>query len=476
MPQTKKTKIVATIGPATESVESLKKLLKAGMNVMRLNFSHGSFEEHEKRVINLHQAMKETGLSAAIMQDLSGPKFRIGDFYQERVMLKEGDLITLTSEKIVGDEKRVSINYPTLYKELKIGSIIMVDDGKKKFEVVEIKNKDVICKIVIGGETKGRRSVNLPGAYLKISSLTDKDKEDLAFGLKHQVDIVAFSFVRRPEDVVELRAILDKAKSKAMILSKIETQEAVDNFDKILELSDAVMVARGDLAVEIGAESVPAVQKMIIRKANEAGRPVVTATQMLESMIQSPVPTRAEVSDVANAILDGTDAIMLSEETTLGKYPVEAVNVMSRVAFRMENDYLHRQLLSGRVALKPHSQRLVTDSVTASAVRVADAVSASHIVTFTKTGYTARMISRHRPHQRITAMTPDSVSYGQINLSFGCTPVLVDKYRNFDDVIKVVREYFLTHNRGKAGDRIIIATALPFGKVPDTNTVLVETL
>ncbi len=319
------------------------------MNVARLNFSHGDFAEHQGKVDNLKIAMKNTGLSCLVMQDLSGPKFRLGDFYQERVELKAGDFITLTTEKIVGDEKRVSVNYPTLHQEIEVGNIIMVDDGKKKFEVVKIEGSEIKCKILIGGNTKGRRSLNLPGAPLKITALTEKDKADIEFGLKNNVDIVAFSFVRKASDVLELRNILNEKNHARLregasawepkIMAKIETVEAVEDFDQILEVTDMVMVARGDLGIEIPAEKVPRIQKEIIGKCNEAGKFVVTATQMLESMIKSPVPTRAEVSDVANAILDGTDAIMLSEETTLGDFPLDAVHTMSRIALEVENHY-----------------------------------------------------------------------------------------------------------------------------------------
>ena len=332
----KKTQIVATIGPATQSEEMLTKLLYEGLNIMRLNFSHGDFAEHKGKVDNLKKAVENTGIPCLVMQDLSGPKFRLGDFYQERVQLIAGDEIILTTEKIVGDEKRVSVNYPTLHEEIAIGNIIMVDDGKKKFEVVAVDGTEIKCKILVGGDTKGKRSLNLPGAPLKISALTDKDKADIEFGVKNNVDIVAFSFVRHPSDVVELRNILNEKGLDAKIMAKIETIEAVENFDEILKLVDMVMVARGDLAVEVGHEKVPLIQKMIIQKCNAAGKFVVTATQMLESMIKSPVPTRAEVSDIANAILDGTDAIMLSEETTLGDFPVEAVHWMTKIAKETE--------------------------------------------------------------------------------------------------------------------------------------------
>ncbi|MEN9649262.1 MAG: hypothetical protein RL094_229 [Candidatus Parcubacteria bacterium] len=468
----KKTKIVCTIGPATQSEEQLTKLLKAGMNIVRLNFSHGDFAEHQVKVDNLKKAMAKTGIPAAIMQDLSGPKFRIGEFYQERVQLKEGQLITLTPEKIVGDEKRVSINYPTLHLELKPGNMIMVDDGKKQFEVVEIKGKEIVCKIIVGGDTKGRRGVNLPGAYLKVSSLTEKDKKDIAFGIKNKVDIVAFSFVRTGADVRELRDILNKAKSKALIMSKVETQEAVENIDEIIELSDAIMVARGDMAVEIGAENVPLVQKMIIEKCNRVGKPVVTATQMLESMIKSPVPTRAEVSDVANAILDGTDAIMLSEETTLGDFPIEAVKVMTRIALRVEGDLLHQKLLLG----KNDEHVGVGPSICSSAVKTASRVDAKYIVALTEYGYGARMTARHRGPKPILTLTPNPVTAAQSNLVFGTYPILIPKFKSFEDALKTIKPLLIKMKLVKKNDKIVVVTGVPFAKTNESNLMMVETL
>ena len=302
---TKKTKIVCTIGPATESKEKLAALLSAGMNVMRLNFSHGDFKEHRARVDNLKKAMLETGKTAAILQDLGGPKIRIGMFKTESVMLKEGATFTLTTDKIDGDEKHVSVNYPLLPKEVKKGHIIFLHDGKKKLEVIDVKGNDVITKILVGGEIKGKRGLNLPDSNLSISSLTEKDLADLEFGIKNKVDFIALSFVRRPSDITELKDILTARKSNAKIIAKIETPQSLECIDEILELTDGIMVARGDLAIEIPAEKVPPVTKMLIEKCNYMGKPVITATQMMESMIKSPVPTRAEVSDVANAIYDG---------------------------------------------------------------------------------------------------------------------------------------------------------------------------
>jgi pyruvate kinase len=477
MQSTKKTKIVATIGPATQSEEMLSKLLQNGFNIMRLNFSHGDFAEHQGKVDNLKKAIKKTGIQAAILQDLSGPKFRIGDFYQERVTLKEGDFITLTTEKITGDEKRVSVNYPSLPQELKKGNVIMVDDGKKKFEVIEIKGNEIKCRILIGGETKGRRSINLPGAYLKISSLTDKDKKDLEFGIKNKVDFVAFSFVRRPEDVVELRELLNNTKSEAKIIAKIETQEAVENFDKILELSDGIMVARGDLAVEIGAENVPPVQKMMIKKCNEAGKPVITATQMLESMIKSPIPTRAEVSDIANAIFDGTDAVMLSEETTLGQFPLESVQVMTRVALKVENDPIYTERVL-EMQLRKHASMgsRTADAITNEVVDVANAVGAKAIIALTNSGFTARMISRYKPLQPIIAVTPLEKTVRQLLLSFGCEPVQIEKIQMLNDAVKSAKAHCLKNKLAVKGDKIVIAAGAPFGKKIDTNMLLVETI
>ncbi len=469
----KKTKIVCTIGPVTESEAQLAKLLKVGMNVARLNFSHGDFAEHQHKVDNLKKAIKKTGITAAILQDLSGPKFRIGEFYKDRVDLKEGDFITLTQEKIVGDEKRVSINVPNFHKSVKVGSFIMVDDGKKKFEVVEIKGKDVKCKIIRGGDTKGRRGVNLPGASLKLSSLTEKDKKDLEFGIKNEVDFVAFSFVRTRENVLELRDLLNKAKSKALIVSKIETQEAVDNIDGIIEASDAIMVARGDLAVEIGAENVPLFQKTLIKKCNELGKPVITATQMLESMIKVSVPTRAEVSDVANAILDGTDAIMLSEETTLGDFPIEAVEVMTRIALRVENDLLHRQLL---INGKDSGEYGIGESICSSAVKIADRVDAKYLVSLTTTGKGARLMARHRGPKAILVFTPNETTYRQMNLLFGCYPQMIKHFKDYDDAMNSIAKTIEKEKLVKKGDKVVVVSGVPFGKAPQPNVLFVHTI
>lgn len=469
----KKTKIVATIGPTTESVEMLSKLLKEGMNMMRLNFSHGDFAEHQRRVDNLKSAMKKTGLECAILQDLGGPKIRIGDFNKDSVFLKEGEKFTLTTEDVLGDEHIVSVNYSLLPKEVKKGHMIFLNDGKKKLEVVSVRGKRIECKVIIGGEMRGRRGVNLPNSNLSIKSLSDKDIKDLEFGIKNDVDFVALSFVRSPDDIRDLRKLLVKRESKAGIIAKIETPQALESIDEIIKLSDGIMVARGDLAIEIPYEKVPTTQKMIIYKCNAKGKPVITATHMLESMIKSPIATRAEVSDVANAILDGTDAIMLSGETTLGQYPLEAVSVMSHVASEIEDDYPERPIVRNGKA----GEVDVSDSLTSSIVKTTHDIGAKLIVALTDSGFTARMISRHRPRSPILALTPNKKTATKLNLVFGCFAVTVDRYNTLDDVFKIVRKVVIERNLAKKGDKVVIAAGVPFNtRGPSTNLMVVQVI
>ena len=472
----KKTKIVCTIGPATESQEMLEGLLEAGMNIMRLNFSHGDFEEHERRVKNLRAAMEKTGLRAGILQDLAGPKIRIGNFKTESITLKEGQHFTLTIDDIEGDETRVSINYPHLPQEVAPGHIIFLHDGKKKLEVVEVNGNEVLTKVLIGGDIKGKRGVNLPDSDLSISCLTEKDRKDLMFGIKHNVDFFALSFVRRPEDIDELRKILKENGSEAKIIAKIETPQAIKNIDEVVAKADGLMVARGDLAIEIPAEKVPFAQKMMIQKCNAAGKPVITATQMLESMINSPVPTRAEVSDVANAILDGTDAIMLSEETTLGGYPREAVRMMSRVAKEVEASYPEREIIHTPGKGKTD----VTDSITGSVVKTAHDVGAKAIIALTHSGFTARMISRHKPNMPIFSLSSDEKTLNQVCVSFGCVPLYNKDPKSVDDAFDMVKKLCLEKEIAKVGDKVVIVAG-EHGKDEknsprEANMILVETI
>ena len=471
MNNAKKTKIVCTIGPATESVEMLKALTDAGMNVMRLNFSHGDFAEHQNRVDNLKIVVEKTDKNIAIMQDLAGPKIRIGEFEKGSIILKEGQIFILTTEKIMGNEEKVSVNYPLLPKEVKVGGYVLLHDGKKKLQITDIKGNNVITKVLVGGEIKNKRGVNLPGAYLSISSITEKDKIDLEFGLKNKVDFIALSFVRKPKDIIELRGILEKAKSKAGIIAKIETPEAIENIDEIIRLSDGIMVARGDLAIEIPAEEVPIVQKMLIQKCNAVGKPVITATQMLESMIKSPVPTRAEVSDIANAIIDGTDAIMLSEETTLGDFPVEAVSMMTRVALRVE-----REVYTNDVIKEYHDLHGITDITSQLAVQAAHNIAARFIVALTESGRTASMIARYKPAERIIVLTSNTNTAKKLTLTFGCHVILVPKFGSMTQIMSVVRKTAIKHKIAIKGDKVVIVSGMPFGKMTETNMMLIETI
>lgn len=467
----KKTKIVCTIGPSSEAKEKLSKLTEVGMNVVRLNFSHGSFDEHQKRVDNIREIMKETGRTVAILQDLCGPKIRIGTFKEGMITLNEGQQFTLTSDEFEGTNEKVHVNYADLPKEVKKGGYIMLQDGTKKLEVVDVKGNDIITKVVIGGRLSNHKGVNVPGANLSMSSLTVKDRSDLEFGIKNKVDFVALSFVRKAADIVELRGILEKAGSKAKIIAKIETPEALADIDNIIAETDGVMVARGDLAIEIPAEEVPLVQKLIIHKCNSVGKPVITATQMLESMVKSPVPTRAEISDVANAIIDGTDAIMLSEETAVGDFPIEAVEVMAKTARRIEKEVYTRDTIA-----EYDESHGVTDEVSQAAVRMAHNIGAKMIVALTHSGRTARMIARYRPAEKILALTDEAENANQIILSFGCFPMVVPTFKTVDELMDIVRKNTLDTGVLNSNDKVVIVAGMPFGTSQETNMVLVEEL
>jgi pyruvate kinase len=464
----KKTKIVATIGPATESEAMLTKLLQAGMNVMRLNFSHGDFKEHQGRVDNLRKAMKKTGMPAAILQDLGGPKIRIGMFKTEAVMLKVGQTFTLTTDKIEGDETRVSINYPLFPKEVAKGHIVFLHDGKKKLQVTDVKGNDVICKVLVGGEIKGKRGVNLPDSDLSIKSLTEKDLADLEFGIKNKVDYMALSFVRRPSDITELREILKKRKCDAGIIAKIETPQAITNIDEIIELVDGIMVARGDLAIEVPYAKVPGYQKMMIEKCNALGKPIITATQMMESMIKSPVATRAEVSDVANAIIDGTDAVMLSEETTLGDFPVEAVTVMSTVAEEIEKEYSTGFAISET----PEGVLSSTDALSASLVNIAEDTASEVIAVLSDDVTPTWMVARFKASMPLVAVTSNERTYNKLNLSWGVTPVLVKKAKSFADAVKAAKAEISKMKLAKKGDIVTMLGAMD--QKGEVNTILTE--
>ncbi len=463
---TKKTKIVATIGPVTESREAFAQILNAGVNIARINMSHGTYEEQSKKIKTIKSVAKKEDIPVGILLDLCGPKIRIGDFAEGVVDLVAGQELILTGEKCEGSAQRVYFNYPHITTDIKAGMTLMLDDGKKKLVVTKVKGTEIYTTVIIGGRTKGRRGVNIPGAYLSIDALTKKDKEDLVFGLEQGVDFVALSFVRTADDIEVLRKLLKKYKSTAHIVAKIETQEAIDNIDAIILATDAVMIARGDLAIEVGPEKVPSLQKEIIRKCNDIGKPVIVATQMLESMITTPVPTRAEVSDVANAIFDGADAVMLSEETTLGAYPVEAVSMMTQIAERTEVTIgTHRRY-------KVHSGDIV-DSISSSVVHNAEDVKATAIVALTETGSTPRMIARYKPQQPILAFTPHEHVMRQLLLVFGCYPVKIKPFRFIAQVIPTVNETLKREGVAQSGDHIVVTAGVPFQVAGSTNMLMI---
>ncbi|MCL5004475.1 MAG: pyruvate kinase [Patescibacteria group bacterium] len=467
---TKKTKIIATIGPATENKIMMEKMALAGMNVIRLNFSHGSYAEHKNRINLARFVSQKINKPIAVLQDLSGPKIRIGDFYQENVELKNGKKFVLTTEKIIGDENKVFINYKNIADEIEKGATILLDDGKVELRVEKISGNKIICRVIIGGKIKGRRGVNFPGSCLKISSLTEKDKEDIKFGIKNKVDFMAISFVRTVNDILELKNILKRARADIKVIAKIETQEAVENIDEIIKEAYGIMVARGDLAVEVGAEQVPILQKMIVKKCNDAGKPVIIATQMLESMIKNPVPTRAEVNDIANAILDGADAIMLSEETTLGDFPLKTIEVMARVARHTEVNFNYEKLLeNGHLTSK-----IITNSVSYAVANVAHNVGAKAIIALTESGGTAKMISRYRLKQPILALTPNSKTYNRLALSFGCYPYLINQFKDISEVVETAKKMVLKNKLAKKGEKIVISAGIPFGKSGSTNLLIAE--
>ncbi len=462
----KKTKIVATIGPASESPDMLSTLIKAGMNVARLNMSHGDHVEQGARIVNIRKVAKELGVPVAILFDLSGPKIRTGEYTTERITIEEGKKLIITSKEVVGDASRFYINYPALPQEVSKDSIIMLDDGKKKLIVERVEGTDIHCKVLVGGELKGRRGVNVPGAYLSISSITEKDMKDLVFGMSHDVDMIALSFVRRVDDVLALKKILKDAGKIIPVIAKIETQEAIDNLGAILEVADGAMVARGDLAVEVPAEQVPLLQKRIIREANMLGKPVITATQMLESMIHSPVPTRAEVSDIANAIFDGTDAIMLSEESTLGKYPVQAVEMMTRIAETVE----------ASLPRIPVAATSIVDTISTAVVDTCEHIGATAIVALTESGTAAQMVARFKPLCPIIALSPNQQTVERLTLVRGVYPFLADAGKTTDEVIEFVSRFLLERELAKSGDHVVVTAGLMFGVPGSTNMLCVITV
>ena len=453
----KKTKIVCTMGPNTDNREIMKELALNGMDVARFNFSHGDHAEHKHRLEILESVREELGIPIASLLDTKGPEIRTGKLKDgQKVTLKEGDLYTLTTEEIVGDETRGYINYAGLAEDVKPGDRILIDDGLIELHVREVNGTDIVCRIENGGELGEKKGVNVPGVRVKLPALTDKDKEDIRFGVDAGFDFVAASFVRNADAIREIREILDEKGSAMQIIAKIENEEGIENIDSIIEASDGIMVARGDMGVEIPAEKVPHIQKMIIRKCNLACKVVITATQMLDSMIRNPRPTRAEVSDVANAVYEGTDAVMLSGETAMGSYPIEAVRMMSQIAEESEKylDYMFYQ----RRKVSAENLRNISNTVCYSSVATASDLEAPVIVAPSVSGFTTRMLSKWRPKALIAGLSPSMTAVRQMQLYWGVKPFHAKRAESTDALLFASVELLKEKGIVKEGE-IVVATA-----------------
>ncbi|MBO0992320.1 pyruvate kinase [Bacillus sp. SD088] len=472
----KKTKIVCTIGPASENKDTLYDLIQAGMNVARLNFSHGDHEEHLNRIVNIRESAKKAGKNVGILLDTKGPEIRTHNMKDGAIELIQGSTVAVSMKEVLGTEEVFSLSYPGLINDVHIGSTILLDDGLIGLEVIEIhkENDEIITKVMNSGTLKNKKGVNVPGVSVNLPGITEKDARDILFGIEQGIDFIAASFVRRASDIIEIRQLLEENGGDYIhIVPKIENQEGVDNIDEILAVSDGLMVARGDLGVEIPTEAVPLVQKSLIRKCNEAGKPVITATQMLDSMQRNPRPTRAEASDVANAILDGSDAVMLSGETAAGSYPVEAVQTMSNIAESTEKAMNHKEILN---YLSKNSEVNMTDAICQSVAHTAINLDVSAIVTPTESGHTARMISKYRPKVPIIAITHEETIVRRLMLQWGVYPQMGQKVTTTDEMLEGAVTETLNSGLVKHGDLILITGGVPVGETGATNLMKLHVL
>lgn len=472
----RKTKIVATIGPASEARATLVKLMEAGMNVARLNFSHGSQEEHRRRIDNIRAAAGRTGATVAIMLDLKGPEIRIGTFAEGKVLLAEGQEFFLSVVPRPGDAQGVLVEYPGLVEDVKPGRLVYLDDGNIIMEAVAVTPTGVRCRVVVGGPLSNRKKINLPGTSVSLPALSEKDVDDIRFGVAMDVDFIAASFVRKAADVLAIRKVLEAAGGQQQIISKVESQEGYDNLEEILQVSDGLMVARGDLGVEVPTEEVPLMQKAMIERANLYGKPVITATQMLESMVTKPRPTRAEASDVANAIYDGTDAIMLSAETASGQFPVEAVRTMATIATRTEQALDYVGILNRKRRKAGELLATVTEAIAHATVSTAMDLGAAAVITATASGFSARMVSKYRPRAPIIAVTPHPRVARQLALSWGVFPVVMPDARSTDELMETAVQGALETGLVRGGDLVVITAGVPVGVQGTTNLIKVQTV
>lgn len=469
----KKTKIVCTIGPASESVDMLVNLINAGMNVCRLNFSHGDYEEHGARIKNIREAVKITGKRVAILLDTKGPEIRTNDMENGAITMKIGDSVRISMTEVLGTNEKFSITYPELINDVNVGSHILLDDGLIDLEVTDIDRdaNEIVTVVKNEGVLKNKKGVNVPGVSVNLPGITEKDANDIRFGIGQGIDFIAASFVRRASDVLEITKILEEENATHIqIIPKIENQEGIDNIDEILKVSDGLMVARGDMGVEIPTEDVPVVQKALIKKCNALGKPVITATQMLDSMQRNPRPTRAEANDVANAIYDGTDAVMLSGETAAGDYPLEAVQTMARIAVRTEETLVNQDSF----ALKLYSKTDMTEAIGQSVGHTARNLGIQTIVAATESGHTARMISKYRPKAHIVAITFSAQKARSLSLSWGVYATVADKPSSTDEMFNLASKVSQEEGYASEGDLIIITAGVPVGEKGTTNLMKIQ--
>lgn len=468
----RKTKIICTIGPASNNKEMMKKLILAGMNVARFNFSHGTHEGHKKTMDLLKEVREELGKPVAILLDTKGPEIRTGKI-KDNIVLKSGENLILTNNECVGDNKKIYINYKNLYKDVKKGNNILIDDGLISLIVEDIVDTDIITSVVVGGEISSNKGVNAPGVKIKLPAFTDRDIEDIKFGIKEKVDFIAASFVRRKKDILKIRRILEDNNAKSIdVIAKIENREGYDNIDSILSVSQGIMVARGDLGVEMPIEEIPIAQKNMIRKCNQQAKVVITATQMLDSMIRNPSPTRAEATDVANAILDGTDAIMLSGETAAGKYPEQAVKIMNKIAINTEKSVNFNALFNNFEDLNYHDS--LTYAVSGATVNAAHDLGAKAILTITSSGFTARKLAMHRPSCNIYAMTQTEEVRRKLSIVSGVETFILHPTENLDEIFKEMSMVPVEHGLLNMGDVVVITCGVPFGVIGTTNTMKIH--
>ncbi|MBL8163343.1 MAG: pyruvate kinase [Anaerolineae bacterium] len=473
----KRTKIVATIGPASRDPETIRQMIRSGMNVARINFSHGDHATHGETIARVRQVAREENAVVAILCDIQGPKIRIGKIASEPLMLNEGDTITFTLDNVPGENSLISLPHPEFVRDIRPGMQLLLDDGNLELQVTATTPRELICQVVIGGPLTSRKGVMAPTARLTLSAITEKDRQDIEFALKQNTEYLAMSFVRSHEDIRELRWLIRHLGGEVAVISKIEKHEALENIQSIIDVSDGIMVARGDLGVETPAEEVPYHQKRIIQLCNIAAKPVITATQMLNSMVDSPRPTRAEASDVYNAILDGTDAVMLSNETAAGKFPVVAVETMARIAVIAEQSIWSKSSGPHNI-YKPNAEgkEAISDAICQSTCQIAEVLGSKAIVTSTLTGYTARRLAKERPSTTILCVTPNELTYHRMALVWGVIPLLIPEFHTIDEMIGTVVRTAEEANLVKQGDSLVIIAGVPFGIGGQTNFLKIHTV